>query len=199
MALLIDKECKVAQAGGAELQSTIALDLDRLYGVLQTQADRICPGLPLNEALVETGLAPLFPTVLLRLQLPAVTALPPDQTPPLQFHDYLQHLAHMHQALAMSTQIQGDLPEKTHKYMAHQIALLYQSVSYSTLDMRDLKKKIEPQFDNIKKVTESADPPKLNDEQISFMHELTTEAIARVSDLGRAPAKRVVPWFTTLS
>ncbi|KAJ1471084.1 hypothetical protein T484DRAFT_1916796 [Baffinella frigidus] len=41
-------------------------------------------------ALVETGLAPLFPTVLLRLQLPAVTALPPDQTPPLQFHDYLQ-------------------------------------------------------------------------------------------------------------
>ena len=49
MALLIDKECKVAQAGGAELQSTIALDLDRLYGVLQTQADRICPGLPLSE------------------------------------------------------------------------------------------------------------------------------------------------------
>ena len=209
MALLIDKEAKVVQTGETELASSIALDLDRLYGVLQTQADRLQPGVPLHEVMQDTGLGILFPTVLVRLQLPA--SVPPAEGAPLPFHDYLQHLAHMHQAtparararrrrrvsgglmhvqctrvgatragaatdgwgtrqaLSMATQIQGDLPAETHKYMAHQVALLYQSVSYSTLDMRDLKKKIEPEFENIKKVTEQADSPVLNDEQRSFL------------------------------
>lgn len=70
-------------------------------------------------------------------QLPCEEAPAKDQ---VTFKEYLAHISQLHQCLSMSMQIQGDLPNTNHKYMAHQVALLYQTLSYQNLKCSAFKK-----------------------------------------------------------
>ena len=54
---------------------------------------------------------------------------------------------------------QADIPAGNHKYIAHQIALLYQALSYQNLKCGAFKKRIEPKFETIKKITEASTTP----------------------------------------
>ncbi len=64
----------------------------------------------------------------------------------------------MNQVTGMVAQIRNDVLVGTHKYMAHQIALLYQALSYlNTTSANGHRKAIEANFDDLKRTTE--DPP----------------------------------------
>ena len=95
----------------------------------------------------------------------------------------------------MAQQLQADLPAGNHKYMAHQIALLYQTLSYSNLKCGAFKKRIEPQFDAIKKVTEACSSPQLPSDLKAWLHEITTDVVRQSTDFSATPMHHVSPWL----
>ncbi|KAL6747532.1 hypothetical protein V8C86DRAFT_1308974 [Haematococcus lacustris] len=76
-----------------------------------------------------------------------------------QGSSYLSYVSLLNQLVLMSTQMYHDACNpQHHKYMAHQMALLYQCLNQLQGDTKPLRRAIESRFDDIKRVTESADP-----------------------------------------
>mmetsp|Transcript_10358 Transcript_10358/g.17998 ORF Transcript_10358/g.17998 Transcript_10358/m.17998 type:complete len:248 (-) Transcript_10358:917-1660(-) len=72
---------------------------------------------------------------------------------------YLHYVSLMNQLVMMATQVYHDacMPEH-HKYMAHQMALLYQCLNQLQGETKPVRRIIEAQFEIIKQVTESDHP-----------------------------------------
>ena len=65
--------------------------------------------------------------------------------------DYFAHVSSLNQLLHMATQLQRDAPiAANHKYLAHQIALLYQCLNAVRGESKPFKRRIEEQFDAVK-------------------------------------------------
>lgn len=72
---------------------------------------------------------------------------------------YLTYVSLLNQAIMMSTQLYNDATNPAHhKYAAHQVALLYQSLNMLQGDTKPIRRLIEARFDEIKAITESARP-----------------------------------------
>lgn len=70
--------------------------------------------------------------------------------------EYFSHVSHLHQLLHMATQLRNDASDaKNNKYLAHQIALLYQCINLARGESKALKKRIEENFETIKRHTEA--------------------------------------------
>eukprot|EP00277_Geminigera_cryophila_P046573 CAMPEP_0173078966 /NCGR_PEP_ID=MMETSP1102-20130122/14675_1 /TAXON_ID=49646 /ORGANISM="Geminigera sp., Strain Caron Lab Isolate" /LENGTH=124 /DNA_ID=CAMNT_0013950823 /DNA_START=1 /DNA_END=375 /DNA_ORIENTATION=+ len=117
------------------------------------------------------------------------------------FGDYLKHMQQMWQTLSMAKQLQRDTVAGNHKYMAHQVALLYQSLSMPNLKLQPLKKKIEPQFEGIKKQTESSkgSPAALLSAQRWWLMGLTGEVADEITGPSNVPSRHINDWFVAFA
>lgn len=72
---------------------------------------------------------------------------------------YLLYISLLNQVVMMGTQLYHDacVPGH-HKYAAHQIALLYQSLNMLQGETKPIRRLIEARFDEIKSITESKNP-----------------------------------------
>ncbi|KAF8063707.1 DTX14 [Scenedesmus sp. PABB004] len=72
---------------------------------------------------------------------------------------YLAYVGLLNQAVMMSTQLYNDAANPAHhKYAAHQVALLYQSLNMLQGETKPIRRLIEGRFDDIKAITEGPTP-----------------------------------------
>jgi len=96
--------------------------------------------------------------------------------------EYLNHIGVLHQLIQMSEQLRYDcanLPNQ--KYIAHQIALLYQCLNHAGDGGISFRKRIEQKFNEIKALTEAEKSPQLTKDHKEWLHKLTTDIINEVS------------------
>ncbi|KAJ7378182.1 hypothetical protein OS493_024129 [Desmophyllum pertusum] len=107
---------------------------------------------------------------------------------------YFLHLGMLNQLLTLSHQLNSDAFNLTnHKYMAHQTALLYQSVNQAGSPLVDYKKNIESNFKSLKaglvpKDKESV--PKLPQAQKEWISSVTANILDNVQSLPQASLNR---------
>jgi len=141
------------------------------------QIETICSSLP-NEvdsipvALQQLEMSQLFPEIA-SVWNTGRAPDPPTRQPGL---DYLAQVSVLNQLLSMSRQLHNDSQTKTnHKYIAHQIALLYQCLNQTRGETRPFKRRIETMFDKIKGVTESKTQPTLDEPQKRWLKDITAD------------------------
>jgi hypothetical protein len=108
----------------------------------------------------------------------------------------------------MATKLRDDASDpRNHKYIAHQIALLYQCINMVRGESKALKRRIEEQFETIKRHTESAPganageggggtlPPGLR----AWLEDLTEEVVALVKRHPPGMTERLNPMLRALA
>eukprot|EP00698_Gefionella_okellyi_P017824 TRINITY_DN5270_c0_g1_i1.p1 TRINITY_DN5270_c0_g1~~TRINITY_DN5270_c0_g1_i1.p1 ORF type:complete len:229 (+),score=12.14 TRINITY_DN5270_c0_g1_i1:35-721(+) len=146
-----------------------------LEGVIQTLVHRMNEvsgdklGQPLEAALASQGLFSMFPEVALYF------GVSPDDG--LSFprpKEYLHQLALISQTVQLCRQLSGDLlPGANQKYLAHQIALLYQCLNFIGPPAAVFKKRVEAEFQNIKGSTEQSQQPGLSEFHSAWYEKIT--------------------------
>ncbi|KAI8467800.1 MAG: hypothetical protein J3K34DRAFT_386704 [Monoraphidium minutum] len=72
---------------------------------------------------------------------------------------YLNYVSLLNQVVMMGTQLYNDaVVPQHHKYAAHQIALLYQSLNMLQGETKPIRRLVEARFDEIKAITEGSRP-----------------------------------------
>lgn len=138
----------------------------------------------LKDYLRQTGLSLLFPKVTSYLKNPERPAF---QTQKSSMDGYFPHLGMLNQLITLSHQLNSDAFNLTnHKYMAHQTALLYQSVNQAGTPMMEYKKNIESNFKSLKAglVPKDKDSiPRLPHEQKEWINDVTANILDDVQSL----------------
>lgn len=107
---------------------------------------------------------------------------------------YLATIATVHQLASVAAQVQGDVSDPTaHKYIAHQLALVYQSLNHvgrgdegaaAAEAVRPLKRRIEARFEEVKahleRRTSDGSAPRLLDEHAAWIAQVSADAVALV-------------------
>lgn len=99
----------------------------------------------------------------------------------------------------MSQQLRDDCAGDNHKYIAHQIALLYQCLSYQNLRTQQFKKRIEPEFEDLKRTTEQAHHPSLTPKQRDWLRSLTTDVMDVATDFNGPVTAFLHSWVHILA
>jgi len=98
------------------------------------------------------------------------------------FDEYISQIALLNQLSNIAAQLRHDIVRyRNHKYIAHQIALLYQTLGQLGGTIGERKKEIEERFDEIKATTELSKEPALTEEQTKWLVNLTTSVIQEIS------------------
>jgi hypothetical protein len=114
--------------------------------------------------------------------------------------DYFAHISVWNQLLTMSKQLNYDGTHATnHKYIAHQIALLYQCLNHSRGEFKPFKREIEKHFDSIKALTESCSVPMLRADQKEWLHGVTTGITELLTSFPQSMQEQVKPIKSILS
>ena len=72
---------------------------------------------------------------------------------------YFQHFAMLNQLVCLARQIQHELFRMpSHKYVAHQVAMLYQCLSSAGDPVSELKKRVEARFSDLKDAARNTKP-----------------------------------------
>ncbi|GBG69142.1 hypothetical protein CBR_g3841 [Chara braunii] len=97
--------------------------------------------------------------------------------------EYLSHVSQINQILTLGGQLEEDVQRQhNHKYIAHQLALLYQCLNQVRGETKVFKRRIETRFEEIKHQTEQQPAPILSDSCKRWLRQLITdlrEVIAR--------------------
>lgn len=131
---------------------------NKLDANLAKAIDAICiqysPNLSSQDVLQHLNLLEIFPY--LRQYLDGDTS---DQPQANIGAAYLLYVSLLNQVVMMGTQLYHDACVPAHhKYAAHQIALLYQSLNMLQGETKPIRRLIEARFDEIKVITESKNP-----------------------------------------
>lgn len=122
------------------------------------------PGQKTSDTLAELGILSLVPYLEQRLSPCQHYHEQPQQQQPTAASQspggaYLNYVSLLNQAVMMSTQLYNDATNPAHhKYAAHQVALLYQSLNMLQGETKPIRRHIEARFDEIKAITESPHP-----------------------------------------
>eukprot|EP01137_Pigoraptor_chileana_P001704 Opistho-2@39697 len=147
--------------------------IEKIVEILQKLPDR--PSF--KSYLEKTGIATLCPRV-------AEKSGAVGDTTAMRFEDYLTHVGLLNQVTVLCNQLRNDAHTLTnHKYMAHQLALLYQSLGSAGAPLDQYKRHIEGQFDAIKQSTTNGNPPHLTREQIDWMDAIVANILATINSL----------------
>jgi len=102
---------------------------------------------------------------------------------------YFQHFGMLNQLVTLAGQIRHDLLYlSNHKYIAHQVAMMYQCLSNAGDPVRGLKKKVESRFSELKDATtpdDSGHPVRLGFSLAHWLEKVLDEVIAVVDALPR--------------
>lgn len=147
----------------------------------------------LLEYLEQSGLADLFPRVMSYVVNPEQPAFYGQEYP---LEEHFSTFALINQLVTLSHQLNYDAFNRTnHKYMAHQLALLYQSINQ--LGRRDLtipKKEVESNFKTFKAklaVKDNSSVPKLPDEEKEWINRITNSILDVTSSFPKELTKQM--------
>eukprot|EP00877_Chromochloris_zofingiensis_P007832 jgi/Chrzof1/3301/Cz12g20050.t1 len=112
---------------------------------------------------------------------------------------YLNYVSLLNQVVMMGTQLYNDaVTPAHHKYAAHQIALLYQSLNMLQGDTKPIRRLVEARFDEIKTVTESV-KPMLSVETSNWLQEVVWVCREEIQVFPPYIHKRISPLIRTLA
>ncbi|RUS13461.1 hypothetical protein BC937DRAFT_95279 [Endogone sp. FLAS-F59071] len=95
-------------------------------------------------------------------------------------HSHFHQMNLTNQLVSIALQLQNDLRLTNHKYMAHQLALLYIGGMYLKY-----KSRVESRFDDVKALTNSAEEPLLSMELTQWLRSLTTDIVTEALFISR--------------
>ncbi|XP_070537751.1 uncharacterized protein [Ptychodera flava] len=160
------------------------------------------PAPSLEDFLEETGLATLFPKVAMYISSPHNFQLQtPSKTP---MDDYFNHVAALNQVIGLCNLLSADVNNlHNHKYVAHQIALLYQSLNQlgNLKCLVSFKTNIETSFKKLKVGLESKgsqDDKSLPDEQKQWVRDLTESLFQLIISLPPELIHQMLPLMNLL-
>ncbi|GAA5815175.1 hypothetical protein MFLAVUS_008681 [Mucor flavus] len=91
-------------------------------------------------------------------------------------------LSYLDQLYATACRLYHDLDLPNHKYIAYQIALLYQCINRQGVPFIEYKARIEQRFDEIKSATKELNTVRLDSGQVSWIQSLSLDIIMQVTD-----------------
>eukprot|EP00731_Ephydatia_muelleri_P029530 Em0021g53a len=151
----------------------------------------------LEDYLRSTAIANLFPRVEQYLQ---ETDPQLWQTPSSTMDDYFAHMAALNNLLTMAHQLKADVQtSSSHRYIAHQTALLHQCVTMVGGPLAEYKKDIEGAFKDLKvccSTDESGHPPRLNSDLHKWLVNITQKLID--SSVSLSPPSLLLPLVPVL-
>eukprot|EP00898_Chlorokybus_atmophyticus_P009227 jgi/Chlat1/934/Chrsp108S01367 len=144
-----------------------------------------------QEVLESTQMFTVFPEFAKYILGDPLTQAPAVSQPGL---DYLAYVTLLNQLVMMSTQLHEDAKLQNHKYIAHQIALLYQCLNLTRAETNAFKKRVEEQFESIKQITEqAAATPELSDFHRQWLQKVTWDIREAVSQFPPQLLQRLQP------
>ncbi|KAJ3109729.1 Protein ccc1 [Phlyctochytrium bullatum] len=143
---------------------------------LLSVADTLLAGQPSHQDfLVSNQLVGSFPHVAQRLNLGYYA----QQGTPSVPQDYFKRVSHLNQLSSMALQLRNDIHLTNHKYMAHQLALLYQAINLVGGAFTKYHARIQAEFESVKSLTSdpNVEEPQLTDAQKQWLNALTTDIL----------------------
>ncbi|KAF8940027.1 hypothetical protein BGZ47_007908 [Haplosporangium gracile] len=142
---------------------------------------------------VMTGLAEMFPKSSEYLGIELV--LPGGS----YIEAHFQHMSSINQLTSIALQLQNDIKLTNHKFVAHQVALLYQCITQAGSQFsKKYKSRVEENFDALKEASSVSDEPYLPIELQAWLNDLTTDIVAEALFSGR-PMSQQTPDAAHLS
>ncbi|XP_063315537.1 uncharacterized protein LOC134615078 isoform X1 [Pelobates fuscus] len=150
----------------------------------------------LEDYLDTSGLSVLFP----RVEIYIIHERPVDmlERPPVD--EYYVHIGKLNQLLVLSQQLEDDVCHLgSHKYVAHQLSVLYKVLSYFSgcLSLDILKREIEANFKSVKSAVAtnegSRQEPLLPTHLLTWLLDLTQTIITTVSTFPEELTGEIMP------
>ncbi|GAA5804265.1 hypothetical protein EDC94DRAFT_411745 [Helicostylum pulchrum] len=91
-------------------------------------------------------------------------------------------LSYLDQLYVTACRLYHDLDLPNHKYIAYQLALLYQCINRQGVPFIEYKARIEQRFDEIKSATKELNTVRLDSGQVSWIQSLSLDIIMQVTD-----------------
>ncbi|KAJ1975969.1 hypothetical protein H4R33_006544 [Dimargaris cristalligena] len=120
--------------------------LTRLLKTLVAEHDE--QSRPLQAFFQETGFGELFPCAMARLSLETLATGKIVKNTGI--HAHFQSLTSLNQLIDISLQLQHNLELANHRFVPHQLTVLYQSLGTAGVEYKKYKAKVEIEFDRIK-------------------------------------------------
>ncbi|XP_024244967.1 uncharacterized protein si:ch211-218d20.15 isoform X2 [Oncorhynchus tshawytscha] len=156
----------------------------------------------LEDYLDMVGLSTMYP----RVEVFLIQGSPVDMLEKPPMDEYFSHIGRLNQLLVLSQQLEEDVKHLgSHKYIAHQLSVIYQVLSSfrGIQPLSVLKKEIEANFRQMKTslLTEegSRQEPQLPAHYISWILELTLSITSTVSSLPEELTEDLSPAMTFVS
>jgi len=111
----------------------------------------------------------------------------------LKEQDYLTNISLLSQIITLARQLQESLKETNHKYAAHQLALIYQTIIALGKPLEHYKPRIEGMFESIKNVTETSTAPQLSQEHQKWLFKITGDIINDIESFKTDIVNRMNP------
>jgi len=195
------RECYTKSSGGiaSEYQKEYFNKFEPLASVSIGKMEEYLTFMPhptpsLKDYFKQSGLVTLFPKVASYIINPN---RPTFRNQKSTMEGYFSHFSVMNQLMCLSHQLNSDVCNMgNHKYIAHQMALLYQAVIQGGSGISHAKKQIEENFQNIKESlsSQSKDQPlQLPRIQKEWLTLLTMDLLGLVTSLDSALAQPVQP------
>ncbi|KXS21547.1 hypothetical protein M427DRAFT_50973 [Gonapodya prolifera JEL478] len=134
-----------------------------------------------RQSYLSPHLAPLFPRLARHLGVPLPDAASKSGAGGRgDVRSHFHAATALNQVVAMALQLRADVALENHKYMAHQLALLYQSLTTTGPPLSRHQARIQREFESIKAVTsrEGVEAPKLADAHREWYRSLTADVLS---------------------
>lgn len=154
------------------------------------------PGLA--DYLMRTKLTKLFPRTLAASRDDAAMS---QLTKRIPMDAYFAHLSVLNQLVTVANQILHDLESlSNHKYIAHQVALLYQCLSLARSPVESFRAELESNFSSIKRASKGLEHKagRLPIETAAWLQSLLKqiiEAVHAMPDIYRGPLRPVIRYM----
>ncbi|KAJ3214464.1 hypothetical protein HDU67_001649 [Dinochytrium kinnereticum] len=178
LTLLSTAEALLAKDAGVMSNVDVAAELEGIFKKLTSLLSQSSIRQSPQEFLVSNGIIASFPRVAQHLNLQYYSGKSNISVP----RDHFQRMTNLNQLTAMALQLRNDLKLTNHKYMAHQLALLYQAINLVGGNFTKFHARIQAQFESIKSLTSdpNIDEPQLNDDQKAWLSSLTSDIVNEV-------------------
>ncbi|KAI8596115.1 hypothetical protein EDD21DRAFT_15154 [Dissophora ornata] len=147
----------------------------------------------LQRYMIRTGLAKMFPK---SSEYLGIDPIPPGGG---LIEAHFRQMSTINQLVSIALQLQNDLRLSNHKFIAHQVALLYQCINQAGPQFSTkYKSRVEENFSVLKESSNASDEPRLPIELQAWLSDLTTDIVSEALFSGR-PMSQQTPDAAHLS
>ncbi|KAK7882343.1 hypothetical protein WMY93_028517 [Mugilogobius chulae] len=193
----LEECCSPEESDSFQIQGSEILDQ-----MLQCLEHLPKPMPQLEDYLDLIGLSAMFP----RVEVFLIQGSPVEMLERPLMDDYFSHIAKLNQLLVLSQQLEEDINHLgSHKYIAHQLSVIYQVISsFRGIKMfSEIKKEIEANFKQLKQslVAEAGcrHEPQLSAQYVSWILEMTQNISSAVMSLPEELTEDLHPALTFMA